>query len=247
MDLRIDELAQRAGTTSRNIRAYQASGLLPAPRLVGRTGWYGEEHLHRLELVRDLQERGFSLAAIRQTLDAWAHGGDLGHLIGFQHLLQAPWSDETPERYTLEEILERFPDPDNAALLPESIRLGLLVPQDDGTLEAPSPLLIAAGAELVRAGVPLVDVLAMVQAIKADIADIADRFIAIVARHVVDPIIEGRADPARVPEVHAAVTRLRAVAIEVLRPFLAQELRRAVEESIAARGRMLDAQEALGA
>jgi DNA-binding transcriptional MerR regulator len=34
--MKIDELAQRAGTTSRNIRAYQERGLLPPVRVEGR-------------------------------------------------------------------------------------------------------------------------------------------------------------------------------------------------------------------
>ena len=43
MRLTIDELAQRTGTSSRNIRAYQAKGLLPGPQLEGRTGYYVED------------------------------------------------------------------------------------------------------------------------------------------------------------------------------------------------------------
>src|SRR5688572_32947962 len=94
MKLRIDELAHRAGTTSRNVRAYQARGLLPPPELSGRTGYYSEEHLRRLELIAELQERGFSLEAIRHTLEAWSQGGDLGHLVGFRHILTAPLLEE---------------------------------------------------------------------------------------------------------------------------------------------------------
>ncbi|MFB9386717.1 MerR family transcriptional regulator [Pseudonocardia petroleophila] len=37
-EYRIDELAHTAGTTVRNIRAYQDRGLLPPPRRVGRVG-----------------------------------------------------------------------------------------------------------------------------------------------------------------------------------------------------------------
>ena len=51
--------------TVRNIRAYQSRGLLPPPELRGRTGYYGAEHVARIELIRELQSEGFNLEAIR--------------------------------------------------------------------------------------------------------------------------------------------------------------------------------------
>ena len=47
----VDELARLGGTTGRNVRAFQTQGLLPRPELVGRTGFYGDEHLERLRAV----------------------------------------------------------------------------------------------------------------------------------------------------------------------------------------------------
>ncbi len=59
--LTIDELAQRTGLTTRNIRAYQSRGLVPHPVKQGRTGYYGPEHIERLELIRELREEGLAL------------------------------------------------------------------------------------------------------------------------------------------------------------------------------------------
>jgi DNA-binding transcriptional MerR regulator len=67
---RIDDLAHRAGLTVDTIRFYQREGLLPPAERSGRTKVYGPEHLERLERIRELQERRFSLAAIRALLDA---------------------------------------------------------------------------------------------------------------------------------------------------------------------------------
>src|SRR5207248_10687665 len=67
----IDELARAAGTTTRNVRAYQTRGLLPSPRIVGRVGHYGAGHLARLRLIAKLQDQGFSLAAIDRLMAAW--------------------------------------------------------------------------------------------------------------------------------------------------------------------------------
>ena len=43
----IDELARVAGTTVRNVRAYQDRGILPPPERRGRNGVYNHTHLAR--------------------------------------------------------------------------------------------------------------------------------------------------------------------------------------------------------
>src|SRR4051794_31906248 len=67
--LTIDELARNAGMTVRNVRAHQSRGLLPPPEIRGRTGFYGPEHVDRLEFIKDLQAEGFSLDVIKRILD----------------------------------------------------------------------------------------------------------------------------------------------------------------------------------
>lgn len=231
--MRIDELAHRSGVTSRNIRAHQARGLLPPPVLEGRTGFYDEEHLRRLELIDELQQRGFSLEAIRQTLDAWSLGGELSHVLGFERAIATPWTDEQPATYTREQLVARFPDAEGRPdLVNRAIDEGLLEPAPDGRLMAPSPFLIDAGTELARAGVPLAEILDLVAAVRADVVDIAERFIALVDDHVVRPATRTTADDRQVAEAADALRRLRPIALEVVRPFLAQELRYAIERAM---------------
>src|SRR2546428_9555796 len=64
----IDELARQTGMTVRNIRAHQSRGLVPPPEVRGRTGYYGDEHRARIELIKELQADGFNLEAIRRLL-----------------------------------------------------------------------------------------------------------------------------------------------------------------------------------
>ena len=80
--LRIEDVARVSGLSTRNLRAYQSFGLLPPPRLEGRIGRYGREHLARLGTVRRLQAQGFSLGAIRALFDAYARGLSLAGLVG---------------------------------------------------------------------------------------------------------------------------------------------------------------------
>jgi DNA-binding transcriptional MerR regulator len=79
--LTINELAVRARTTTRNVRAHRTRGILPPPHIAGKTAYYGNEHLARLQLIARLQERGFSLTGIRIMLDAQDKGLSLSQLL----------------------------------------------------------------------------------------------------------------------------------------------------------------------
>ena len=66
--LTIDELALATDMTVRTTRYYASLGLLPPPLRRGRMAYYGRVHLARLQLVRALQDHGFTLAAIERYL-----------------------------------------------------------------------------------------------------------------------------------------------------------------------------------
>jgi DNA-binding transcriptional MerR regulator len=64
----IGELSEQVGMTVRNIRAYQARGLLPPPIVDGRVGYYTQAHRERLTMIRRLRAEGFNLVAISALL-----------------------------------------------------------------------------------------------------------------------------------------------------------------------------------
>ncbi len=82
VQLTVDQLARLAGTTTRTIRALQTGGLLARPRLRGRTGIYGPEHLERLRAIQRLQDAGFSLGSVGVLFRAWEQGLTLGEVLG---------------------------------------------------------------------------------------------------------------------------------------------------------------------
>jgi DNA-binding transcriptional MerR regulator len=82
VSLTVDQLARLAGTTTRNIRAFQTMGLLPRPVLSGRTGIYRQEHLDRLRTILRLQAQGFSLGALASLFAAWEQGLTLAQVLG---------------------------------------------------------------------------------------------------------------------------------------------------------------------
>src|SRR3954453_8451611 len=149
--LTIDELARRTGMTVRNLRAHQSRGLLPAPEVRGRTGYYGPEHVARVELIRELQGEGFNLEAIRRLLEGSAGGS--GEVLRFARAPREPFEDEQPEIVTAEELAEQFGGTD-PELLERAIELGLLHPLGEDRFEQASPRLARAGAGRARLGGP---------------------------------------------------------------------------------------------
>lgn len=91
-EYRIDELARAAGTTSRNVRAYQERGLLPPPEKRGRVGYYNDSHLGRLKLIDSLLSRGFTTAHIHDFITSWETGNDIAEVLGLENTLTERWA-----------------------------------------------------------------------------------------------------------------------------------------------------------
>src|SRR4051812_18661675 len=78
----IDELAREAGTTVRSLRVYHERGVLPPPQVKGRTGFYSADHLNRVRTISRLLDRGIKINGIKELLNAWDRGDDLGDILG---------------------------------------------------------------------------------------------------------------------------------------------------------------------
>jgi DNA-binding transcriptional MerR regulator len=99
MEMRIDELAQRAGVPTRTIRYYTQQGLLPSPRLQGRVGYYDDQHLDRLRLIKELQEKRFlPLSVIRSVVRHFEAGADLETMLAPLDMVFQPRWDAGLER-----------------------------------------------------------------------------------------------------------------------------------------------------
>ena len=226
----IDELARRAGVTTRTIRNHQTIGLLPPPRLVGRVGHYDEGHLGRLRLIAQLQEQGYSLAGIAGLLEAWERGRSLADVLGFEQALTAPWTDEEPQVVDPAQLFELFPEsatrPD---LILRSVELGLLEPQG-AKVRVPSPRLVNAGAELVAVGIPLEEALDAMAAMRDVLDGVADRLVRLFDEHIWDPFAADGMPADELPRVTEALNRMRPLAAETVLAVLA----RAMEQRVAA-------------
>src|SRR5439155_5686057 len=127
-----ERLSAESGMTVRNIRAQRARGLLDPPEVRARVGYYGPEHLEQLRLIRDLQDDGFNLGAIKRLIDDTE--GTAERLQPFRDALSAAATTEPGETLTLEELGRRFRVSAREApnVLAEAERRGVLVPTADG-------------------------------------------------------------------------------------------------------------------
>src|ERR1700737_1979158 len=105
-ELTIEQRAATVGMSVRNIRNHHTRGLLPAPEVRARVGYYNAEHVARLRLIQDLQADGFNLAAIERLLSG--SDGLAARLLGLRHAVTTPFEPETPEVITAAELAKRF-------------------------------------------------------------------------------------------------------------------------------------------
>ncbi|MFJ5263835.1 MerR family transcriptional regulator [Streptomyces sp. NPDC088387] len=76
--MRIGELAERAGTTTRALRYYESRGLLPARRDTHGHRTYDEGDLLLLRQIRTLQDFGFELEETRPFVECLRAGSPEG-------------------------------------------------------------------------------------------------------------------------------------------------------------------------
>ena len=76
--MRIGELAERAGTTTRTLRYYESRGLLAARRTDNGYRTYDEDDLRLLQQIRTLQDFGFELEETRPFVECLRAGHPAG-------------------------------------------------------------------------------------------------------------------------------------------------------------------------
>src|ERR1700761_3006597 len=141
MELTVDDLPAPAGVSVRTVRFYTGRGLLPPPRLKGRTGLYGPDHLARLELVRELQALGLTLAAIERHLKRIPEDAGPEDL-ALQKALLSPWAPDRPEELDRHELHKRAGRHLSDETLHRLEALGIVARTADGRIRVPAPTLL---------------------------------------------------------------------------------------------------------
>jgi DNA-binding transcriptional MerR regulator len=176
-EYRINELAEVSGVSVRNIRVYQDRGLLPPPKIKGRTGWYSTEHLVRLNLISRLLERGYTFATISELLLAAHYGMKVEHVLHGEPKAGRWRTFKRAATITLTELRKTLGADERTIAM--SQKLGLLA-KEGAQYAVKSPELLEGAEVLVKAGIDLEPLLRKWERIQHDIEDIADNFVAII-------------------------------------------------------------------
>ncbi len=226
----IHELARAAGTTVRNVRAYQSKQLIPAPKREGRASVYSDVHLARLRLIGRLLDRGYTLSNIAEMVDALDRGAGVPELLGLEAAITEPFSNELPSYVTLGDLVEMF---GLANFTPEVVERAVeidLIRREGTRFAVPSMRILNVGADLVRFGIPITVLLEQIAELRRDMERIADRFVRLIADEIFDPVGPGRLPPRseheRLAQTIQQVRPMARTAVDV-------ELARALESSIA--------------
>lgn len=152
--LSVDELAARVDMSVRTVRFYAGRGLIPPPRREGRNGYYGPDHIARLELVRELQAHGFTLSAIEGYLEN-IPADATPEQVALHRTLLAPWSTgllEQVDRKQLEARTGRDLTDDDLELL---VAVGVIEPTPEEDLFKVAPAHLAVGVQFLEVQMPL--------------------------------------------------------------------------------------------
>jgi DNA-binding transcriptional MerR regulator len=178
--LRIGEFAERTGLSVRSIRFYHQVGILQRPTMRGRTGYYGQDHVERADMVKRLQAKGYSLAAIADSIATQVPTILLGEVTG-QDPATAVWDGADPSKVTRSQLVAMVPVlADQDGLVERLVTLGLLVPEDGELFTVPEPPLLRAGIILVSRSVPVAVALDELEHLREVLGGIAERFAGIV-------------------------------------------------------------------
>ena len=220
-ELTIDQLAQGAKLPVSTVRMYQQRRILAPPEKRGRVGYYGAEHQERLKLIAELQNRGFSLAAIKETLDSWEDGRPLSHLIGIADV--APRLQESPQRLSVADLITQFEGQSvSQADMVRAAELGLIA-IDGAEVVVDTPAFLELGPAVAQLDIPVSRILDEYEALGGDVAAIVARFVQVFEDHV---LVNGT-PPADIAD---RVDRLTELASAVVVAELESKLRRTVAD-----------------
>jgi len=241
--LTVDQLAAAVGMTVRNVRAYASRGLIAAPRLVGRTGYYGRDHVNRLRLIRDLLERGYTLNAIEQALQRNDQIPD-AHVLDLMTTLTNPLGEPEEPEDIEEQLLTHLAGVEHDPGFVETlIETGLLERVGPTTLRMHRPVLVRAGAQALALGIERDSVLQLWARISEHLHEVAETVVRTYREEVWHPFAEAGMPedkwPAMLSSVESILPVVAQAVLALFRDELADVVEEAMGEEIAALGGLL--------
>lgn len=217
-----EELAEQTGLAVRTIRYYHSAGVLPQPVRRGRNVMYNGSHVERLELIRELHDRGLTIPAIRSLVSGPSKAETRGaEDIEIDDILGLPWTEDRPEILddaAIEVLLENR----SPVVVARLLASGLLERQSSDAWLVPSPGLLRLSLVLEDAGVDIEISAKAVDLLRKRLSTAVDELIALFVENAGD----GYAGTQTKQELKRALDALRPVAREAAGLVLAQEIER---------------------
>lgn len=214
----IDQLAAQVGMTVRNVRAYSSRGLIPPPRLVGRTGYYSPEHAKRLMLVRELLDRGYTLNAVERALSENAAVPD-SHALDLLTLLADPLGRAQQTEVMPLEALGRLAHIEvdrETGLLDRLEELGLLQRIEGDRVRLLQPVLVRGGAQAMALGLSRDTILRLLDMVTTGVDQMAVPFVNAFRDDVWRPFRDAGMPEEQWPQLLNSIQSLLPVASQVV-------------------------------
>jgi len=210
--LTIDELSSATGLTVRTTRYYSTLGLIPPPIRRGRVAYYDRVHRARLDLVRALQDHGFTLQAIGHYLEKVPADAGVEEL-AVQRAMMTSWTTTPPERMSRSELDQRAGRHLSDA---EVVRLeGLTSVIRDGEefLATPS---FQVGVELLDLNIPPDSLDLATETIRRNVEALVEELSRILRTKVLEPFRREPHSPEDAQRMQQTVDRLRQLTLEAV-------------------------------
>lgn len=223
--LTIDELAAASRVSSRTIRFYQSRGALMNPEIRGRVAYYGKQHVERLKLIAQLQDRGLRIDAIGDLMKRIDRGEvDLAEWLGVEEQMQAPWAPDQARTVNEDELYE-LAGSRRPGLLAELTRAKIVERKGDVFLLG-SSVLLALAMRLEAAGIDLETAASASAIVRKHMA----RAVGDLVELFLDRIKDGRLSIAQSGKLFDT---FRGVGVESVRVLFAREMETALRNLVA--------------
>ena len=217
--------------TVRNVRAYAGRGLIGAPRLEGRTGYYTVDHLQKLQLIRSLLDRGYTLTAVEKTILS-SPTGSAGHALDLLTVLHQPASEEQPEVMSRDSLAALAGVARNDALIDSLVELGLVEMIDAKTVRLVRPTIVRAGAAAASMGLQPETVMSLLPLLEEQLEVVADAFVHRVRDEIWQPFVDDGMKAEEWPRILKVVETLLPVASQAVLGVFREQIARSIDEAM---------------
>lgn len=224
----IDDLAATTGIPSRTIRFYQSSGALQKPARKGRVAFYGSQHVERLALIGQLQDRGLRMRAIAELVERIDRGElDFDEWLGLEGELQSSWTDDSPQLFTREALDDHLGER-RPGFLADLVRHELVETQDNGSFLVRSPGLLRSVLELDEADISLELTVGATNKLHKHL----ERAAKDLSEHLVREIEAEASGEGSIQRLTQTINKVRPAAKEWVRILFAREMERELRERL---------------